>query len=158
MNFSDPFGLCRQLTDSTQVNECERFAAFVDSVAAGTRSDDQFMLALGELVAGFPGGIPTTNAGRSAVRFGDLGFRDEYIDGDQHPARHFVANMSVGYFGGTTVGNITASVREIWGVCRLRACSGEDVRLGKAGAALGGSLRARHLPRRAVGQWIRDNL
>jgi len=58
---------------------------------------------------------------------------------DSNPARHYVANLAVGFRKGEAVGNGVAVYRELPGVCR-GGCSAADVRLGIVGAEHGAAL------------------
>jgi hypothetical protein len=111
---------------------------------------------MGQLVAGFPGGVPTMNPSPSPLRFGSSGFSPGLTD-DNHPARHFTANLVLGFREGYHVSAAAALLREIPRP-GCNGCSGEDVILGEMGASLGAMIRNGEISRNAVAQFIRDNL
>ncbi len=145
------------------MTECQKFAQYVDHVAATSSSDKEFMATLGENVSGFPNGQAGIDFGKSKVTFGESGFNSKYVDGDGHPARHFTANMVFSFQQSPAASRLAAVVREIphlsWiGGCKGKACSFQDVRLGLQGASAGGQVRNGTVKRTELGDWIRKNL
>jgi hypothetical protein len=136
INFSDPFGLRHDEEGDGSETDKERFARFVEQLAASTESDAEFVDALAGAVLGAVGGNPeTADPGRSTVSFGASGFRPDLVD-DANPVRHYVANLAAGFRWGGVAGDAIAIVREAPPVCQV-GCSVADVRLGVLGAQHG---------------------
>jgi hypothetical protein len=150
--------LCEKSVKAGTITECERFARFVASVAAETKTYGEFARLLGEKVAGFRIGIAEPNPGEAQEKFGESGFKEKFVDGDGHPARHFTANLVLAVQAGGTVSGVVAILREIPGICTPPACSTEDIRLGQKGAQAGAKIRSGELPKEEVADWIREEL
>ena len=157
VNFGDPFGLCEEPKDSKTVTDCEKFARMLDEMAKKAESDEAFIREVGRTFAGFPEGRLTRNFTPvdESLGLGGSGFRAELNDGDGHPWRHFAAFVVAGYDRGFMAAGAMASLWEFPG---KKGASREDINLGEAGAALGRSIKKGWITRKAVGQWVRDNL
>jgi hypothetical protein len=162
VNFSDPFGLCKEktrgnLTQSQGLTACERFARFVENLARRSTSTASFIRGLGESVSGFPNGIVTPWPEASKVQFGRSGFQDQLLDRDVNPARHFTANVVLAFQVSGAVSQAAALMREIPPAC-WGGCSFPDMLLGSEGAKAGHELRTGTLDMSELGNWIRQRL
>ncbi len=140
VNFSDPFGLCTKATNKDgSATDCEKFARFVEDLAARTESDEQFIAALGVQIAGFADGTSEGAVARPPVGFGASGFRPELTD-DRSPARHYSAYVVAAFEKGYSTAGAIATLREAPLICG-GGCSMADVRLGWVGASHGANVR-----------------
>jgi hypothetical protein len=161
VSYDDPYGLCEKKKD--EPTDCEKFARYLDRLAASSETTEEFVRTLAKQIAGFPDGVFTLNYVQSDPEitggWGGSGFKAIMNDGDGHPWRHFSAFVVAGYDAGSKTGYLAAVGWEVAGLAPGRSgASYQDVLLGMVGARIGSQLKKGNLQRADVARLVRRSL